>query len=62
MPITFITLKMVFVLAWIIGEAISLFCELLKFIFLITCVVVLLHHHSWAPLANVALLKEAAME
>jgi hypothetical protein len=53
---------MVFVLAWIIGEAISLSCELLKFIFLIACVVVLLHHHSWAPLADVEPLKKAAME
>jgi hypothetical protein len=52
---------MVFVLAWIIGEAIiSLSCELLKFIFLIACVVVLLHHHSWAPLADVALPEKSS--
>jgi hypothetical protein len=49
---------MVFVRAWIIGEAISLDCELLKFIFLVACVVVLLHRHSWAPLADVVLLKK----
>jgi hypothetical protein len=53
---------MVFVHAWIIGEAISLDCELLKFIFLFACVVVLLRHHSWAPLADVVLLKKEAME
>jgi hypothetical protein len=61
MPIAFITLKMVFVLAWIIGEAISLSCELLKFIVLIACGVIT-HHHRWAPLADVALLKKTAME
>jgi hypothetical protein len=57
--IVFITLRMVFVLACTICDVGCVSCQSLHQAYLfVACLVVSLHHHSWALLSNVVPLKK----